>query len=155
MLFLWLPFICHLYFLECRSEWMCWEHLELLYFVPHTHQLLPLKKSSSDAMGLEVSSLDNQYLVSFPLNTIIPLSFCCCALLIHNHYSLMGPSILLWRQVFNKYRLKKFAYKVGSYPLLAHHTILVQTFKSFMQKTPLCRFHVSFFKLYICICQSK
>ena len=37
--------------------------------------IVAVKKSSSDAVGLEVSSLDNHYLVGFTLNTILPLSF--------------------------------------------------------------------------------
>ena len=75
LLFSLLSFIRHIYLVEYWSGWIHWKHQEPWYIVPHMHQFLLLTISYSDDLGLEASSLENHYLVGFPLSTIIYLSF--------------------------------------------------------------------------------
>ena len=63
---------------------------------------------SSDAVGLEVSSLDSHSLAGFPLNIVIPLSFVVVLLLLLYYYRIQRPYLLLWIQWFNKNRPKTF-----------------------------------------------
>ena len=70
------------------------------------HRLFPLKITSSASVGLEVSSLDNHLLVGFPLNTILPLNF-FVVFFSRISISLLKPPLIMWYQLFNKYRLKE------------------------------------------------
>ena len=72
------------------------------------------------------------------------LEFFCCAIFLQYNYSLLIPSIIMWRQFFNRNRLKKFAYIVGPSNLSAYQTLLIQTFKTFMQRIPLRKYFALF-----------
>ena len=67
-----------------------------------------LKISSSNAVGIEVSSIDNHSLIGLSFNAILSLIFFCCALWIQYYFSLLSPSIILCKNIFNKNNHKQF-----------------------------------------------